>query len=184
MNNFQIYNYVKAKQGSSSEDSVTLDALITRNITQITNNRVVIIENNAFRGCTNLAEVNFSNAESIGGSAFYGCTSLISLDLPNVVDLSSNAFYGCTNLARANFPNVVSIGGNVFYSCRNLSALILCKNYIADLLNANTFTGTPIAGGTGYIYVPDNLVSGYKTATNWTVYEDQIKGLSQLPGEV
>ena len=38
---------------------------------------------------------------------------------------------------------------------------------------------TPIAKGTGYIYVPDALVNDYKKATNWSVFANQIKPLSE-----
>ena len=41
-----------------------------------------------------------------------------------------------------------------------------------------------IIRGTGYIYVQDNLVEQYKSATNWSTYADQIKPLSELPQEV
>ncbi len=36
-------------------------------------------------------------------------------------------------------------------------------------------------GEQGYIYVPDELVDAYKTATNWSVFANAIKGLSELP---
>ena len=34
--------------------------------------------------------------------------------------------------------------------------------------------------GTDYIYVPDNLVDGFKIATNWSTYATQIKPISEL----
>ena len=54
------------------------------------------------------------------------------------------------------------------------------SNTITTLSNVNAFQNTPIASGTGYIYVADNLVSTYKSATNWSAYASQIKGLSEL----
>ena len=41
------------------------------------------------------------------------------------------------------------------------------------------FGGSKIASGTGYIYVPDDLVEDYKAATNWSTYAAQIKPLSE-----
>ena len=52
------------------------------------------------------------------------------------------------------------------------------------MADANTFVGSGIASGTGYIYVPDDLVDQYKVATNWATYASQIKGLSEIPAEV
>lgn len=137
MDNFQIYNYIKAKKGGSSADIATLDALIDRSLTTINNSRVTSIGAHAFRNCTNLTTVKFDKVVSIGGSAFTDCTGL--------------------------------------------TTLILSINSVAPLLNTSVLSNTRIAKGAGYIYVPDELVDDYKTATNWTVYEDQIKGLSQLP---
>ncbi len=51
---------------------------------------------------------------------------------------------------------------------------------VPTLSNSNAFANTPIAQGTGYIYVPDNLVASFKTATNWSTYASQIKGVSEL----
>ena len=39
------------------------------------------------------------------------------------------------------------------------------------------FGGTPIASGTGYIYVPSTLVETYKTATNWSTFANQFRAL-------
>lgn len=55
---------------------------------------------------------------------------------------------------------------------------------IADAIRGkkgtNAFTGTKIASGTGYVYVPDELVEEYKVATNWSTFANQIKPLSEL----
>ena len=140
MDNWGIYNYVKAKKGGGSGDNSTLDELINRSITRINNSRVTSIGLHAFRNCANLTTAVFSEATSIGGSAFF--------------------------------------------ECANLTTIVLSVNSVVSLSSTTAFNNTPIARGTGYIYVPDDLIGSYKTATNWTVYEDQIKGLSQLPGEV
>jgi hypothetical protein len=50
--------------------------------------------------------------------------------------------------------------------------------------NVNVFSSSAIANGTGFVYVPDNLVEKYKTATNWSTYASQIKPMSELPEEV
>ena len=60
----------------------------------------------------------------------------------------------------------------------------IIENLTCTLSNANVFTGTPIASGTGFIYVPDEAVETYKTATNWNTYASQIKGLSEIPQDI
>lgn len=37
--------------------------------------------------------------------------------------------------------------------------------------------GTPIANGTGYIYVPSALIEQYKVAENWSTYASQFRAL-------
>ena len=40
-----------------------------------------------------------------------------------------------------------------------------------------TLKNTPIASGTGYIYVPAALVDSYKAATNWSNFAAQFRAL-------
>jgi hypothetical protein len=54
---------------------------------------------------------------------------------------------------------------------------------ICTLSNSNAFKNTAIANKVGYIYVPDELIEQYKTATNWSVYASQIKPLSAYTEE-
>jgi hypothetical protein len=56
------------------------------------------------------------------------------------------------------------------------------------MTSATTFIATPISasrylGYYGSIYVPDEYVETYKTATNWVTYADRITGISNLPAE-
>ena len=41
-------------------------------------------------------------------------------------------------------------------------------------LQTTSFDTNGIAKGTGYLYVPNNLVNDFKSATNWSVYADNI----------
>lgn len=77
-----------------------------------------------------------------------------------------------------------SIQTSAFGSCVGIVALMIVGNSVSDLSNSNAFSGSSIASGTGYIYVPDDLVTQYQAATNWATYAAQIKGLSEIPAEV
>ena len=141
--------------------SADLDALIDRSITSITNSTVT----------------------SIGVYAFYYCPKLTTVDFPNVTSIGSYAFLGCSALTTADFPNVTSIGSYAFQDCTKLTTLIIrTTSKICTLSNANAFNNSPIKTSTtsGYIYVPDDLVDSYKSATNWSTYASKIKGLSEL----
>lgn len=58
----------------------------------------VYIDDEAFKGCINLKDVNILGAKFIGSNAFEGCTSLKELYLPKVEKIAANAFKGCTRL--------------------------------------------------------------------------------------
>ena len=66
--------------------------------------------------------------------------------------------------------------------CDSLKTMILRSNEVCVLKYSGAISSTPIATSTteGFIYVPDDLVESYKTATNWSTYASQIKGLSEL----
>lgn len=62
-----------------------------------------------------------------------------------------------------------------------IKTLVLRASDVCSLGSTKILENSLIATGEGYIYVPDNLVNSYKTATNWSTYANQIKPLSELP---
>ena len=69
-----------------------------------------------------------------------------------------------------------------FRGCDALETLIIRTPTVAKLVNKNALQNTAIANGTGYIYVPADLVETYKTTTNWVTYADQIRAIEDYPG--
>lgn len=117
---------------------------------------------------------------SVGAYGFGYCESLESVTFPNVTHVYGSAFSACYSLKMVDIPNVRSIYTKAFQNCEALEKVILRGNITASLNKPDALAGTRIAEGTGYIYVPDDLVDGYKTATNWSTYADQIKPISEL----
>ena len=84
-------------------------------------------------------------------------------------------------LKKIDVSNVKSIGQNAFYNNRVLDTLIIRTPEVCVLTTTTgVFKNTKIESGTGYIYVPDDLVESYKAATNWATYASQIKSISEL----
>lgn len=102
--------------------------------------------------------------------------------LNGVTSLSNYAISSCSALHTVELGGVTSIGSGSFNGCKALATLIIRTPSVCSLANINSISPTLIASGTGYIYVPDNLVNSYKTATNWSDYANQIKGISELEG--
>lgn len=162
--------------GTAVDKGAMIDALIDSSIIRISSNAKTVYSYKFYQ-CAKLVTVSFPVATSIGVNAFYYCTWLSNLDFPEVTSIGNNAFYECSDLEMADFPAVTSIGNAAFSRCDELTTLILRSSTVATMNNANTFNGTPIASGTGYIYVPKALIEDYKVATNWSTYAAQFRAL-------
>lgn len=200
---YDVTNYASANVNvSSGGGNEEYNSLLTGTITEISNADITRIRSYALGGCTNLISANFPNVTSIGnyafrdctlltsaitplnktinGGLFYGCSALTNITTENVTTINSSGFQNCKLLNDVTFPKLNTIQTNAFAGCSALSKLILSNSSVCTLRNVSAFSNTPIASGTGYVYVPDNLVNSYKSASNWSTYANQIKGLSEL----
>ena len=144
------------------------------------------LRSGAFQGCTALTSVELPAAISIGSNSFQGCTGLTSVELPCLRTVGWMMFQGCSSLKVVDFGTdsigPASLGSNCFQQCTALDTMILRRaTSVVPMGALTTFTGTPIANGTGYIYVPRALVDKYKAATNWSVYADQFRAIEDYP---
>lgn len=172
-------------------DEALTASIIDKTITEIADNITTYIGEYAFKKCSKLTSVDFPNVTSIDGYAFASCTELTEFvhknDTPIYID--DGAFYA-TSIKRIDLCGRVSLIGNylqtsspfIFYNTP-LSALILRSTELCSIgINVtNLFTNTPIASGTGYIYVPKALIEDYKVATNWSTYANQIRAIEDYP---
>lgn len=146
---------------------------------------------------TALKEAKFSewvaeSLENISGT-FTDCRSLEIADLSgwrtsNVTEMPT-VFYNCPSLKYVNLSGwtTESVTTNVrmFRATSSIEAVVIDSPSLFQLTSTDTFLYSSVEnGGTGFVYVPDNLVDEYKTATNWVLVADQIKPLSELPQEV
>jgi hypothetical protein len=184
--------------GGSGGGAVSqLDALLDKSITFV-DSGATSIGKYTFENCKSLESANFPAATSIGEYAFAGCNVLANINFPAVTNIGKYAFNGCYNLKSVKFPAAETIAAYAFEyagvqivdflvatsialsfrTCTSLTALILRNNTMCSLTTANAFnSNTPIASGTGYIYVPSALASSYKSATNWKAYATQFRAL-------
>lgn len=201
---YDVTEYATANVNIANDTSEIEEAIITRSITEYHNDTITSIGAFAFYSCTSLTSVNLPNATTLNISAFNNCTALNSIEIPLVQSITTQTFYSCNSLTTLNMPSlktigaqgvrackklakvdlevVTSIGAFSFDGCSLLDTCIIRTSSVCTLVNVSAFTGTKIANGTGYIYVPDDLVDSYKTASNWSTYASQIKGISELEG--
>ena len=166
-----------------------------------------LIQNHAFAGCNNISAIYLPMCSEIGRYAFTGCWGLSkiflqnclkigegafsnahlhSINLRKIVDLGPNAFRECVYLDQ------VYLGSELEPS----QTLILSNSYIFNLTSARSeitfelyLPSTQVAQLSTSrlimtpqyrpysIYVPEELVSAYQTATNWTAMSSHIFAL-------
>ena len=132
------------------------------------------IGDNTFRSCVSLTQISLPMCSYIGNNAFNFCKSLSQVSLPMCSYIGNNAFSQCFVLTQANLPMCSNIGDNAFRNCISLSIITIGYSSVCSLKTSSTFYRTPIASGTGSIYVPTSLVDAYKSATNWSYFSTQI----------
>ena len=143
--------------------------------------RVTTISDRMFNDCVSLVDVSIPEATTVGSYAFRYDRSLVSVDLPKVTEVGSNAFYEAKGLTYMDLPKVTSIGASAFYYCSALETVILRSEAMATLGNTSVFDKTPIAEGTGYVYVLSTLVDTYKADSRWSEYANQIRAIEDYP---
>ena len=112
------------------------------------------IWDNAFRGCSRLAEIELAEGiTDIGYYAFYNCTSLQEINLPatlmslgNVYSSNSTTtgyvFYGCSKLQKVTFASgcrLETIPASCFYNCRALTSIEIPASI--ETIESNAFKG-------------------------------------------
>ena len=131
--------------------------------------------------CNSLVKVNLPVCKTLGTYAFRDNKLLADVSLPAVTTLSQNALYNCDSLKKISLPSVTTINASAFNGSANFATLVLGATSVVTLANTNAFSGTKIASGTGYIYVPSALVDSYKSASNWSAYASQIRAIEDYP---
>lgn len=148
----------------------------------------------AFSYCDSLKILNLPQVKTLGNYAF-SSSGLEVVHLPEYIGVQWNhhIFYNCPNLEilvlpkydtymhntwAGSCPNLKVIdsyagapGSAAFQHCTSLKTLILRKKEVVKCVNINALSvDTPFAeGGTGgKVYVPQDLISQYKIATNWS----------------
>ena len=115
------------------------------------------IQFRAFKGCTNLTNIDIPNSvTSIGTETFSDCTSLTDINIPNsVTSIESGTFSGCTSLTDINIPNsVTSIGSQAFSGCTSLTDINI-PNLVTSIESQTFYCCTSLTD----INIPNSIKS-------------------------
>ena len=127
----------------------------------------------------NLGKISsIENAVSGNYGMFRGNVNLTYVNLPDtLISIGNYAFYGCTALPEITLPaGVTSIGFSAFGRCSSLQYIRIEATTPPTLASTNAIPST-----IGAIYVPDESVAAYQSATNWSSFASKIKGISEMP---
>ena len=97
----------------------------------------------------------------------------------SIATINACGFRGKSNITLLDFKALTQIPVSAFDGV-SLTSLILRRTIRINLMNINALSKTPIANGTGYIYVPKALIEDYKVSTNWTTYADRFRALEDF----
>lgn len=140
-----------------------------------------------FGSCPNLTTLIVPELLETKGESISGCLKLTTFVATKLQEIYYRGMRQ-VGLAKLDLPSCSIIATQALFGSPNLVTLILRnESEVCNLHNVNAFTGTPIASGSGYIYVPSALIESYKTATNWSIFENQIRAIEEYPdicGEV
>lgn len=124
--------------------------------------------------------IRCNNLQSIGERCFYDCDGLFNAFLPKIQTIGERCFYACDYLQYVDLgTEVSSIGNYAFYGCSRLAKVIIRRTDGIPALGGDyVFDNSLITSGAGYIYVPNNLIESYRTASYWSKYANKIDGLN------
>jgi hypothetical protein len=190
--------YAFATVTTLSDNSPDLTTVIFDKLTNIPNrafNNQTNISSITFGSVTTIGEYVFNNSKiteisnncisTIAQGAFKGCTLLEEVNLPALTKFTStDVFNGCTSLRKVDLGvSLITLDNSrTFSGCTSLDTLIIRKtNGVPGIFANNTLLNTPINSGTGYIYVPRELIESYKAASSWASFVNQFRAIEDYP---
>ena len=140
-------------------DAALATSIIDRSITELQDSTAVTLQSYSLASCSSLKKAAFSEVTEVLNHSFDGCEALETLDFHATVEFDASALQGLSSL----------------------EALILRSDTMCDASSSAVLSYTPIADGTGYIYVPAALEDSYKHDFVWGSYADQIRAIEDYP---
>lgn len=140
---------------------------------------VTSIGDRAFGGCSSLESVNLGDKfTSIGARAFDDCSLLKEIYLPpTLLTIGQSALDSC-NFNTLDIPSSVTDISSLAFAGNTNMEYAVCRAITPPTLGTSAWNATNNCP----IYVPDAALEVYKTATNWSQYQDRIHPLSELEG--
>lgn len=197
--NVEVTVAVPVSGGTEDKTAALLDGTITA----YSNSELTEIREKAFYSCIKMKSVDLPNTVTLGADAFHTCKWLETVNIPKLTAIPYQCFYYCFSLPDVLvFSDCKSVAGYAISYAETKKLDILGggqidsfafyrASYFNTLILRNTETVTTLQAAPSSVwqdytavtvYVPDNLLETYKTATNWVKMAGQIKALSEYKG--
>ncbi len=171
-------NNIRSASSSMVAHCSKLEKLEIRNLSDLhppSNRTSSAISNN-----TSLVSINLPDVTTIGLD-LQSMSILKNINIPKLENIDvRNAFDDIYSIQSIYFPRLKQFVATASYPFMGdsyaLTAVILGRMDCTMGSGANAFTNSPVSNGYGYIYVPSQSVEDYKSATNWSLFGDQIAG--------
>ena len=163
------------------------------NLVEIDLRSIPYLSASLFQGCSKLKYLNNLRRdvlfETSGNGPIFQCSALV-----GEIDLTDGGWYRSvrttiinTQIFRQTGFSVIRLpktttsisSSYVFYNATKLTTLIVPGDTLVTITNANALSNMPASTK---IYVPDELVPSYKTASYWSARASYIKPLSEYTG--
>lgn len=128
-----------------------------------------------------LVDYTSDSNSKISSHAFHSYDTLRTVVAP-ITEVESYAFYNQAGLLSADFTSELPV--TFRQSCMNIKSLqhvVLRGTTLSTLASTTAFSSSKIRNGFGGIYVPSELLSAYKSASNWSSYADNIYPIESYP---
>ena len=145
--------------------------------------KLATLANNAFNG-SGIAQITFPISLTTIGTSTYCHTFLDCLNLRKLIFNEGFAFahdrciWGCKNITLLDFPSTTTTLQGYSIQCydsvNQKNYVIICRAITPPALGSISYTNKLTA-----VYVPDESVSAYKTASVWSGIAAKIKPLSE-----
>lgn len=168
-----------------------------KKITSLSLPNVIKIDIYAFSNMTNLETINLPNlqntsfvASTYNQNIFSSDAKLRVLIFPKIQTYVGGSFFSsCSALETLDFGAefLGFNGSSIFSLCGSLRTIILRRNAISSISNANVLNATPFKanGAGGTLYVPQALISSYQSATNWsTILSRETNQILPIEGSI
>ena len=173
-------NFEKIYDGDSDPNSYSAGAFIFTSL-----NRIVFPQSFKYLGsytfymCNSLVYADVSSATYIGNSVFSYCQILEIVKARSCLKIYGGCFGSCKKLRLVELADVTEIRNNAFEYALNSAPefTLIIDNPIPPTLGSNVFDVNYM--NKLQVYVPDESVDAYKSATNWIKFQSVIKPLSE-----